>query len=167
MAATYPDCYYCQSYRLRTEFGHEYCVDQRPCHTRWGYVPANCITCSDNHRVWEPMSQMMFGWWLSLSMNCRRLGGNDLWAYREAFTSLFEVLLDTGSEAGSRSSDFSPLSHGRGSHFAVSLPHGRSPAWSPASSSRLWGRRDRRSVGFRLRASSPRCSRPPFALSLF
>ena len=89
MAADYPNCFDCRSYRDYNEFGHEHCLDHPPCHTRRGYVPTNCGTCSDNRRDWDPMSPMMFGWRRRLSMNCRSLGGLDRWAYRVAFASFF------------------------------------------------------------------------------
>ena len=85
MADDTPACYDCRSYRLRTEFGHEQCLDHRPCYTHRGYVPTLCVSCSDNCQDWEPMSHMMFGWRRCLSMNSRRLGGEDCWAYRDAF----------------------------------------------------------------------------------
>ena len=115
----------CRSYRINYVFGHDACLDHRPCHTHRGYVPSSCNTCKENRRLWEPLSDSMLWWHRHLSMNCARLGGEDFWAYEVAFTSFFEVLLDTGSEAGSRSRDLLPLSHGWGSHSAASRPLAR------------------------------------------
>ena len=158
-------CTDCNYYWSHLDFGHNACLEHHDCHTRRGYDPSVCDNCRENRRNWEPLSASISEWRSELALHCRRLGGEDCWAYKTALSSFFEVLLNTESESGSCSCDPSPRSMGQGSRSAGLLPLTRSTARSPVSrrsrsppASR--GRRDDRSAGFRPH-SSPRRSRSP------
>ena len=85
----------CRSYRINYVFGHDACLDHRPCHTHRGYVPSSCNTCKENRRLWEPLSDSMLWWHRHLSMNCARLGGRNFGPIRSHFAPFLRRLCST------------------------------------------------------------------------
>ena len=125
-------CSDCDYYRRHLDFNHDTCLDHRPCITRSGYEPALCDACNFNRGSWDPFSRRLTLWRRELFMHSNRMGGAGIWPFEASFSAFFEVVLASGSDAGSRSRDRSPH-EGRGSRAASPLPRARSPARSSAS----------------------------------
>ena len=125
-------CSECHYYSGNLDFGHDACLEHRACHTRRDYNPNVCVVCRDNRKVWKPLSPSLSEWRRELALHCRRLGGEDLWPFKAAFSSFFEVVLYTGSDSGSRLRNPLPQ-RGRGSRSTTPLPRAQSTARSLAS----------------------------------
>ena len=109
------DCADCIYFHRNRDFGHPACFAHRPCITRSGYNPSLCEFCESNRGSWDPFSRELTRWRRELARHSNRMGGSGSWPFSASFTSFFEVVLPTDSDAGSRSRGPSPQ-QGRGSH---------------------------------------------------